>query len=106
MVRQKSLQKRKFLKQNYYRLKFKKQFIYTTFLKYIMKSSFVNKQTTLLVIYYTSFLLRSSSISNLLKVCGLNPTYQSINNILKLHRLTSYEMVSTSAIPGFKSIGW
>ena len=106
MIRQKTLKKRKFFKQSYYNIKYKKQIMYTIFLKFLSMNKYIEKQVLFTSVYYLSFLLRISSISNLSKQCNMSYTFKSVNKYLKLNRLSLYETFSLGVIPGFQSSNW
>lgn len=106
MLKQNKLSRRKFFKQKYYHIKYRKQSIYIRFLQFLAKNMYIEKQIIFLAVYYLSFLLRISSISNLLKQCQLNYSFKSVGKLLKLNRLTVYENISIGNIPGFKSASW
>lgn len=106
MLKQRALKKRKFLKGKLHRVKYKKQVLYTAFLKFLMKNLYIEKQILFLSIYYLSFLLRVSSVSGLLKICSFNYSYRSVDKFLNLNRLTVYELISIGGAAGFRSANW
>jgi len=103
MLKQRTLKKRKFFKAKLNRVKYQKQLLYTSFLKFLSKNLYVEKQVVFLSIYYLSFLLRVSSVSGLLKLCLFNSTHRSVGKFLNLNRLTTYELISIGGLSGFKS---
>jgi ribosomal protein S14 len=103
MIKQKTLKKRKLFKQYYYNIKYDKQILYTIFLKFLFKNKYIEKQVLFTSVYYLSFLLRISSVSNLSKQCHISYTFRSVNKYFRLNRLVLYETFSLGMIPGFQS---
>lgn len=101
-----SLKHRKILREYINRKLFLKTEYFLIFLKFLLKNSYINKQTKILAIFYLVSYYKKQSKTRLSNICLYSGHRRSVNTFTNLNRMSLLEYSNKLLLPGFQKAYW